>query len=143
MPRLVKYPLTNSEVKLADFKDRVDAGDHERFEALMWEETEGLVDLGTTTSTSAPGEYTKKPSMKALLQLLSHAERGLQELGLDRMVTDGRNKGMTSCGAFIQGYELAKNREARLPRAQQTRTWPRAERPSNSGGGPPFLLTLL
>ena len=27
MPRLVKFPLTNSEVKLADFKDRVDAGD--------------------------------------------------------------------------------------------------------------------
>ena len=102
MPRLVKYPLTNSEVKLADFKNRVDAGDQERFEALMWEETEGLVDLGTTTSTSAPGEYTEKLSMKALLQLLPHAERGLQELGLDRMVTDGRNKGMTKRDAMVR-----------------------------------------
>ena len=34
-----------------------------------------------------------------------------------------------SCGAFSQGYELAGNRAARLPHAQQTRTWPRAERP--------------
>eukprot|EP01048_Picozoa_sp_COSAG05_P002292 COSAG05_NODE_90_length_20140_cov_25.117060_11_plen_135_part_00 len=34
-----------------------------------------------------------------------------------------------SCGAFGQGYELAGNRAARLPHAQQTRTWPRAERP--------------
>ena len=69
---------------------------------MLWEETEGLVDLGTATSTSAPGEYTEKLSMKALLQLLPHAERGLQELGLDRMVTDGRNKGMTKRDAMVR-----------------------------------------
>ena len=28
-----------------------------------------------------------------------------------------------SCGAFIRGYYLAGNRGARLPHAQQTRTW--------------------
>ena len=103
LPRFVRHALTDCEVPLREFKDRVDAADQERFEAQLWEESEVFHDLGVPTFVQpVDGQYIEELSVSALQKLLPHAQRGLHDFNLDRQITGGHYHNQTKRAAMIR-----------------------------------------
>jgi hypothetical protein len=107
LDRLVHHSVADMHVPLRDLKDHIDAADQERFEEMLWEETEHNNDLGAGTQVdqTCPGQYVEKLNYRALVKLLPHAQRGLAGWNLDREVTHGKNKRLTKRGAMVRDIQ--------------------------------------
>ena len=98
----------------------------------------GLVIIPAQQTNRSPrtcGTRTRNPRTTAPTTYLYRMDRAPAVRYVPRQFDTSRqhhNSRLIACGllhdahcdAFIQGYELVGNREARLPHAQQTRTWP-------------------